>query len=401
MSERRKIMQTKSKTSTRAILIAIFAYLAYSCVYLCRLNLSVASVGIKDLGIMTDSQIGLLSSLFLAAYASGKLMLGRVGDKLPPKLLIITGLTVSALTNFIFGFFLHDLVLYILWLLNGLAQSLIWGPILRIVSSSFSAERRSTVLSLMATCIGTGSILGVIVASIGISLFNTASAGFFLPAGITAVIIVFFAVFVHDTKEDGEKLPPLPLRELLRDPAFQRMTIPSFFHGVVKDNINVWMGLYFAATFKLDLKNLAFYVFIVPLLTLLGRLLFLPILRLCRNNESLVAGISLILSAVFSLLLALDFLPLGLALVCFGGIACMISMTNTTLLSIFPARYLERGCVSSVASYMDVLAYSGAAIGSLVFGIIVEAHGYSPMFFVWLACSALSAVFLLNEAKRN
>ena len=395
-------MQTKSKTSTRAILIAIFSYLAYSCVYLCRLNLSVASVGIKDLGIMTDSQIGLLSSLFLAAYASGKLMLGRMGDRLPPQFLIITGLLVSALTNFIFGFFLHDLLLYLLWLLNGLAQSLIWGPILRIVSSNFSAERRSTVLSLMATCIGTGSILGVIVASIGISIFKTASAGFFLPAGITAVVIVFFAVFVHDVKEEEtKKLPPMPLRELLRDPAFQRMTIPSFLHGVVKDNINVWMGLYFAATFKLDLKNLAFYVFIVPLLTLLGRLLFLPVLRLCRNNESLVAGISLVLSAVFSLLLALGFLPLGLALVCFGGIACMISMTNTTLLSIFPARYLERGCVSSVASYMDVLAYSGAAIGSLVFGIIVEVHGYSPMFFVWLACSALSAVFLLNEAKRG
>lgn len=394
-------MLTKSKTSTRAILIAIFAYLAYSCVYLCRLNLSVASVGIKDLGIMTDSQIGLLSSLFLAAYASGKLILGRVGDKLPPKLLIITGLSVSAITNFIFGFFLHDLVLYLLWLLNGLAQSLIWGPILRIVSSNFSAERRSTVLSLMATCIGTGSILGVIVASIGISLFDTASAGFFLPAGITAVVIIFFSVFVHDAKEEEtQKLPPMPLRELLRDPAFLRMTIPSLLHGVVKDNINVWMGLYFAATFKLDLKNLAFYVFIVPLLTLLGRLLFLPTLRLCRNNESLVAGFSLILSAVFSLLLALGFLPLGLALVCFGGIACMISMANTTLLSIFPARYLERGCVSSVASYMDVLAYSGAAIGSLVFGIIVESHGYSPMFFTWLVCSALSAIFLINEAKR-
>lgn len=394
-------MLTKSKTSTRAILIAIFSYLAYSCVYLCRLNLSVASVGIKDLGIMTDSQIGLLSSLFLAAYASGKLMLGRVGDKLPPKLLIITGLSVSAITNFIFGFFIHDLVLYLLWLLNGLAQSLIWGPILRIVSSNFSAERRSTVLSLMATCIGTGSILGVIVASVGISLFDTASAGFFIPAGITVVVIIFFSVFVHDAKDEkAQKLPPMPLRELLRDPAFQRMTIPSFLHGVVKDNINVWMGLYFAATFKLDLKNLAFYVFIVPLLTLLGRLLFLPTLRLCRNNESLVAGISLILSTVFSLLLALGFLPLGLALVCFSGIACMISMANTTLLSIFPARYLERGCVSSVASYMDVLSYSGAAIGSLVFGIIVESHGYSPMFFTWLVCSALSAIFLLNEAKR-
>ncbi len=395
-------MQTKSTSTTRAVLIAIFSYLAYSCVYLCRLNLSVASVGIKELGLMTDSQIGILSSLFLAAYASGKLMLGRVGDKLPPKLMIVAGLSLSAVTNLIFGLFLHELLPFVLWFLNGFAQSLIWGPILRIVSSNFSAERRSTVLSLMATCIGVGSILGVIVASVGITLFNSVSAGFFLPAGITAVVIILFIIFVHDAKqEETTKLQPMSLKELFRDPAFQRMTIPSFLHGVVKDNINVWMGLYFAVTFKLDLKNLAFYVFIVPLLTLLGRILFLPALRLCRNNESLVAGLSLVLSGVFSLLLALDFLPLGFALVCFGGIACMISMANTTLLSIFPARYLERGCVSSVASYMDVLAYSGAAIGSLVFGIMVESFGYSPMFFVWLVCSAISAVILLNEARDN
>ena len=394
-------MQTKSTSSTRAILIALFSYLAYSCVYLCRLNLSVASVGIKELGLMTDSQIGLLSSLFLAAYASGKLMLGRVGDKLPPKLMIVAGLSLSALTNLIFGLFLHELLPFVLWFLNGIAQSLIWGPLLRIVSSNFSAERRSTVLSVMATCIGVGSILGVVVASVGITLFDTVSAGFFLPAGITILIILLFVIFVHDAKpEETKKATPMSLGELLRDRAFLRMTIPSFFHGVVKDNINVWMGLYFAATFKLDLKNLAFYVFIIPLLTLLGRILFLPVLKLCRNNESLVAGISLALSSIFSLLLALNFLPLGVALICFGGIACMISMTNTTLLSIFPSRYLDRGCVSSVASYMDVLAYSGAAIGSFIFGIIVESFGYSPMFFVWLACSAISAVVLLKEAKR-
>ena len=394
-------MKTKSVSSTRAVLVAIFAYLAYSCVYLCRLNLSVSSVGIKELGIMTDSQLGLMSSLFLAAYATGKLMLGRIGDKLPPKVMILVGLCSSAVINLIFGFFLPVGVLYILWLLNGFAQSLIWGPILRIVSSNFSKEKRSTVLSLMATCIGVGSILGVIVASAGISLFDTVSAGFFLPAGITLVIALLFGLLAHDASEKEEKkLPPMPLKELLRDPAFRRMTVPSLFHGVVKDNINVWMGLYFATAFGLDLKNLAFYVFIIPLLTLLGRVLFLPCLRLSKNNENLVAGIALVLSAIFSGLLALNILPLWLSLACFGGIACMISMANTTLLSIFPARYLERGCVSSVASYMDVLAYSGAAIGSLAFGIIVEKTGYAPMFIVWLLCSAVSAVSLLHEAKK-
>lgn len=393
-------MNQNDKHLTCGTVVALFSYIAYSCVYLCRLNFSVASVGIKELGIMTDSQIGLISSLFLAAYAFGKILLGRAGDKLPPKMLIVGGLFLSSITNFIFGFFFPIGILYTVWFLNGIAQSLVWGPILRIVSSKFTAEKRASVVSLLATCVGTGSILGVVVANFGISFFDSVSAGFFLPAIITFITALFFLIFVHDSKETGnQNLPPMPLSELFRDPAFKRMIIPSFLHGIIKDNVNVWFGLFFTACFGLKLENLALYVFIIPFLTLIGRIVFLPVLKICHNNENLVACISLGICALLSALLAIGFLPLWASLICFGGIACTIAMANTTVTSVFPARYLERGCVSSVSSYMDVLTYSGASIGSVIFGILVEALGYSPMFIIWAVFAALCAIFLLNEAK--
>lgn len=207
-------------------------------------------------------------------------------------------------------------------------------------------------------------------------------------------------IIVHDSPaKDDKKLPPMPLLELLRDRAFIRMITPALLHGIVKDNINVWMGLFFAKTFGLDLKSLSYYVFIIPLCTLLGRIIFLPVLKLCRNNENTVAAISLGVCTVLAVLLALGTLPLWASLICYGGIACAISMANTTILSIFPARYLERGCVSSVASYMDVVTYGGAALGSLVFGFIVASFGYGPMFIVWAVCALISGIFLVHEAK--
>ena len=390
---------TKTLKQTPATLIAILSYLAYSCVYLCRLNLSVASVLIKEQGIMNESELGALSGIFLATYAAGKLFLGRVGDKIPPKNLIVSGLFLCSFANFVFSFFPPTPFLYILWMLNGAAQSLIWGPILRIVSSHFEKERRATVLSFLATCIGVGSILGVFAATVGISLFKTVSAAFFLPAAITLFIAAVFFIFVHD-KEDktSAKLPPLPIKELLFDPAFRRMALPAFMHGVIKDNINVWMCLFFVSAYNLDLKNLAFYIFLVPLLTLVGRIIFLPVLRLCKNNENVTAALSLFLTAVFMIALSTGKLPLSLALICFGGSACMISMANTTLLSVFPARYLERGCVSSVASYMDVLTYSGAAIGSVVYGAVTESFGYTPMFLSWFVLALFSGILLLYKS---
>ena len=397
---------------TKGIYVAIFAYLAYSCVYLCRLNLSVASVDIESGKIMTEGDLGLLSSLFLVAYALGKLFLGRVGDKLPPKTMIVIGLSLSALTNLFFGMIITDVthlflgvipptyLLFALWFINGVGQSLIWGPILRIVSSKFEPQRRASVLSLLATCVGAGSILGVVVASLGISLFDDLRAGFLLPAGISLITVVLFLIIVHDNpKKDENKLPPMALLELFRDRAFLRMILPALLHGIIKDNVNVWMGLFFAKTFGLDLKSLSYYVFIIPLCTLAGRIIFLPVLKLCRNNENTVAAISLGACTVLAVLLALGTLPLWTSLICYGGIACAISMANTTILSIFPARYLERGCVSSVASYMDVVTYGGAAVGSLVFGFIVASFGYTPMFIVWSVCAFVSGIFMVHEAK--
>ena len=390
---------TKTLKQTSATLIALLSYLAYSCVYLCRLNLSVASVSIKEQGIMNEAELGALSGIFLATYAAGKLLLGRVGDKIPPKKLIVSGLFLCGLSNLIFAFFPPTPFLYLLWMLNGAAQSLIWGPILRIVSSHFDAERRATVLSFLATCIGVGSILGVFAATLGISLFKTVSAAFFVPAAITLFVTAVFLIFIHEKEEKASaKLPPLPLKELLSDPAFRRMACPAFMHGVIKDNINVWMCLFFVSAYNLDLKNLAFYIFLVPLLTLVGRIIYLPVLRLCKNNENLTASLSLFLTAVFMIALSTGKLPLSLALICFGGSACMISMANTTLLSVFPARYLERGCVSSVASYMDVLTYSGAALGSVIYGTVCESFGYSPMFLSWFVLALLSGILLLYKS---
>ncbi len=402
----------KITRETKGIYVAIFAYLAYSCVYLCRLNLSVASVDLKSGNIMTEGELGLLSSLFLVAYALGKLFLGRVGDKLPPKTMIVSGLALSALTNLLFGIIITDVtalfmgfirpthLIFLFWFVNGVAQSLIWGPVLRIVSSKFDAERRAAVMSILATCVGVGSILGVVVASFGISAFNDLRAGFFIPAGISFVTVILFIFFIHDTpRKEATKLPPMPFFELIRDRAFIRMISPALLHGVIKDNVNVWMGLFFANTFGLDLKSLSYYVFIIPVCTLAGRILFLPVLKLCRNNENTVAALSLGACSLFAILLALGTLPLWASLICYGGIACAISMTNTTILSIFPARYLERGSVSSVASYMDVVTYGGAALGSLAFGFIVDSFGYAPIFIVWAVCAFISGIFMVHEAK--
>ena len=50
-------MNEKSIKNSSATLVAILSYIAYSSVYLCRLNLSMASVPIREQGIMNEAEL--------------------------------------------------------------------------------------------------------------------------------------------------------------------------------------------------------------------------------------------------------------------------------------------------------------------------------------------------------
>ena len=67
-------------------------YVAYMSIYIARLNLSTASPGLIQLGILDSAQIGLLGSTFSVVYASGRLINGILSDSRPPWVMISSGL---------------------------------------------------------------------------------------------------------------------------------------------------------------------------------------------------------------------------------------------------------------------------------------------------------------------
>ena len=81
-------MKTKNQPSN---LVFYLCFIAYTCIYIARLNLSMASPAMREAGILTAAQLGLIGSAFSVVYSCGRLVSGIVGDRLAPKLLICTG----------------------------------------------------------------------------------------------------------------------------------------------------------------------------------------------------------------------------------------------------------------------------------------------------------------------
>ena len=60
--------------NSKKIFIFIICYIAYTCIYVARLNLSMASPDMINEGVMDKAQFGMLGSAFSIIYAFGRLL---------------------------------------------------------------------------------------------------------------------------------------------------------------------------------------------------------------------------------------------------------------------------------------------------------------------------------------
>ena len=82
------------------------------------------------------------------------------------------------------------------------------------------------------------------------------------------------------------------------------------------------------------------------------------------------------------------------AVLALSAIYTAASMINTSMLSIYPLRFVQSGNVASVSGIMDFATYLGAGIASAAYGVVIKQFGYLPMFLSWLVISVISVTIL-------
>lgn len=186
--------------------IFLVCYLSYLFIYVARLNLSMAAPGLKELQVLSMEQIGLLGSAFSVVYACGRLLSGILSDRVAPWKMISTGLLLCGVSNLCFSFFPPFAAILLLWSVNALAQSMLWGSILRILSAIYPPAESKKRASYMATTVASGNLVGILLNSALISRFGLSWA-FLIPGGITlALSLLWCAIpvpFSHPCSRPG------------------------------------------------------------------------------------------------------------------------------------------------------------------------------------------------------
>lgn len=187
--------------------VFVSTWLSYVGFYFCRHAFYVLKPELtRDLGI-DASALGDIGMVYLVAYTAGQFTSAALGERTGPRLLLLAGMALSALTNVAFGFANNFWTFAGFMALNGLAQATGWPGNIGTMARWFRRRERGTVMGFWATCYQVGGALAK-----GFAAFVLGVAGwrwsFWGASLVLAGVWIVFLLLQRNRPEDAG-LPPL------------------------------------------------------------------------------------------------------------------------------------------------------------------------------------------------
>lgn len=375
-------------------------WIAYFSTYICRLNYSAVMPELNSSGLFTESEIAAVSSAFFICYGLGQLVSGAVGDKISPRHMIFLGVLISGAINILIFFcYTSYIALLLLWGLNGAVQSMVWSPILRVAGEYFDPVEKEKFGIDISTTVPLGTL-----ASYGVSLVTLALLPWhytFLTCGcvvLAAAIYWYIGTgrilpklkkieFKRDVLPKGRRtLPSGKLVGMIVSSGLLVLLIPIAIMGTLKDSVTQWIPTFFDSQFHTGTSISLVMTMVLPIINVTGAYFARMIDRKLHNELKTSAVFFAISAAFLMVLLAFGSSNMILALICMVGVTNCMFAINVMLITMVPLRFTKFGRVSTVAGFLNAMAYVGCGLLNLAAGALLEKTGtaWNVLFILWL-----------------
>ena len=414
------------------------ATLGYSLYYVCRTSLNVMKKPIIDSGVLDATQLGIISSALLFAYAIGKFVNGFVADYCNIKRFMATGLIISALANAFMGMMgiasaaipasVMCICFAVMWCFNGWAQSMGAPPAIISLSRWFPLKERGTYYGFFSASHNLGEFFSFLFVGSIVAVAGWQS-GFFGSAIAGAIGIALVVFFLHDhprahglpaveamAGEKTSKADKMSTRDIqkmvLRTPAVWVLAAASAFMYISRYAINGW-GMLFLQEQKgfTDVEALSI-ISINALLGIAGTVLS------GWFSDKLFKGDRQIPALIFGMLNAA-----ALALFLFGGNAMWVNILAMVLFGIaigvlicflgglMAIDIVPRRATGAALGVVGIASYVAAGIQDVVSGWLINSHittvdgvnhyNFLHVAIFWLGASIISFLLPLLNARRK
>jgi MFS transporter, DHA1 family, multidrug resistance protein len=198
------------------------------------MNLFIAFLGIglvipvlptlmNEMGL-TGSTVGYLTAAFAIAQLIVSPFAGKATDKLGRKIMIVIGLLIFGISEFLFGFGKEIELLFISRILGGISAAFIMPAVTAFIADITNLETRPKALGYMSAAISTGFIIGPGIGGF-LAEFGTRIPFFFAGAlGLFAAILsILLLSEPNRTVVDNEQ----------GKIGFKRITVPKYFFAFI------------------------------------------------------------------------------------------------------------------------------------------------------------------------
>ena len=367
--------------------------LVYLVSYITRINFSAVVSEMCDSTGISKVLLSLSLTGRFITYGAGQVVSGILGDRFNPKKLVLYGLVVTTVMNFLIPLCPNPYFMIAVWCVNGFAQAFMWPPIVRIMTTYYDNEEygRAAVIVSYGSSIGTIIIYLVAPLLIQISGWKAVFAFSVLCGAAFVTIWNKYApdveIRTEKNQESGEKGS---LLGILLSPVMIFAIAAIILQGMLKDGVATWMPSYIAETFKLGNAISILTGVILPFFGMFSYSISLSIYNKKIKNPVKCAGVIFatgMLSAVMLYMLP-NFNPL-FSVFCSALLTGCMHGVNLMLISILPAYFKETGKVSTVSGILNACVYVGSAIFTYGVALLAESFGWRTTIFSWVLITAL------------
>jgi OPA family glycerol-3-phosphate transporter-like MFS transporter len=380
-----------------------------------RLNLSAVIGTIVQREGISRNALGLMATLFFFTYGGGQLLCGMIAEYFSPAVLIGMGIFIAGAANLVTAFSKSVIVMQACWMLNGMGQSFLWIPMVRILAERLS-EKQCTSSCLFINLTGpagTFFIYGLSAVLLHLSgwrmVFLSSSILMFLAALLWIVLIplVFSRAEQYSrpapSGKDNEKTPSkkhIPMKHLFSISGLGFLIFICCLQGMLKDGLNTWMPAYVADNFVINPSLSAALTMTLPLMSIAGVFLTRRVTEFFRRNEA--RGLLFLFLAVAAALLMLIVLPkkLYISLLVFGCVTTLMVSINTLLISLMPLHYVYTGRMTTIIGILNTSAYFGSGIAGYGISSIIESFGWNGIRSLLCGTAFLGALICIMIEKK-
>lgn len=391
-------------------LIVIALWIIYASAYFGRTCYSASIASIVSSGIYTKSEIGLVGTAFFICYGVGQIISGIAGDRVNPFGMVLFGAFGSSVCCFSMAFTKPLVLMAVIWGANGIFQSMLWAPLLRVFSQTISSELREKAILNIALSLPVGTVCAYLCSTLLIKYSSWNNI--FLCGGaviFTAFLFGLFSVLysqksiaktVAVTQEKNRNtksgfLPAVVSSGLLI------IIIPSFLHGMMRDGITNWVPTMITEECGVVPSFSVFLTVVLPIFNAFGAYAVTPLYKKFGCNEMKTAVICALFSlAPMTLLLFIGKMPVIVSIILLALTTMSMYSLNYLIVSRVPVRFAESGHTSSVTGILNSFAYIGCALSSYSFGAVSQKAGWNAVIIIWIISAVLTSAFAFTANKK-